>query len=206
MIPVRVEAGLMPVLASQRRISIVPGHLMYLSLCPACERPLGEGVTVLVLAGIAPENRQPGGCVNAGTVAVHAACAGVPDEEPTVVAPLAGKARCGSDWDDPEEGPAQCPELSRFIVARSDFDTSFGENGGSAEACERHLAGTVAGMIGGDGGIRAVVTVRWDPPTGGQEAATAAAGELDDERAAAASAARAARDAREAWNDPEEAP
>ena len=98
----------------------------------------------------------------------------VTDEEPAEVAPLAGEARCGADWDDPEEGPAQCPEPSRFIVARSDFDTSFGENGGSAEACERHLAGTVAGMIGGDDGIRAVVTVRWDPPAGGQEAATAA--------------------------------
>lgn len=86
---------------------------------------------------------------------------------PFTLGAVFGSARCGSDVPDPDTDPEEClavpcPELSRFIVARSDGDTSFGENGGSAEACEGHLAETVAGMAGGDTGIRAVVTIRWD--------------------------------------------
>lgn len=38
---------------------------------------------VLLFAGIEPEDRKPGGWTTGGAVAVHAACAGVPESEPT---------------------------------------------------------------------------------------------------------------------------
>lgn len=82
LIPVRVPAGAMPVLASERRFAAGRGHPLDPLPCPACGKPLGEAVTVLIVAGIAPEDRKPAGATTAGTVAVHAACAGVPDQEP----------------------------------------------------------------------------------------------------------------------------
>jgi hypothetical protein len=57
---------------------------------------------------------------------------------------------------------APCEQPSRYQVARSDHDPSFGINGGSDEACEEHLAQAVTGMISGDD-VSAVVTIRWDP-------------------------------------------
>ena len=73
---------------------------------------------------------------------------------------------CAGYNPDPDEPGLvdECTEPSRFVVWRSDFDTSYGINGGSEEACERHLAEAVAGMTGGDESIRAVVAVRWDAP------------------------------------------
>jgi hypothetical protein len=82
MIPVRVRADAMPVLASERRFAANRGHPLDDLPCPVCDRPLGEQVIVLVLAGIAPEDRKPAGVTLGGAVAVHAACAGVPEEEP----------------------------------------------------------------------------------------------------------------------------
>jgi hypothetical protein len=80
-IPVRVPAGTMPVLASPRRFAANRGHPLDTLPCPVCDGPLGERVTVLVFAGIAPEDRKPSGCTVGGSVAVHAVCAGVPEEE-----------------------------------------------------------------------------------------------------------------------------
>ena len=82
MIPVRVPASARPVLASGRRMTMQPGHPMYDELCPVCDNLLGGRVIVLVLAGIAPEDQKDGGYTTGGAVAVHAACAGVPEKEP----------------------------------------------------------------------------------------------------------------------------
>ena len=81
MIPVRVAAGTMPVLASERRLAANRGHPIDGQPCPVCDDPLGERITVLVFVGIAPEDRKPGGFTVGGAVAVHAVCAGVPEEE-----------------------------------------------------------------------------------------------------------------------------
>lgn len=65
----------------------------------------------------------------------------------------------------PPDGEAEpCGKPSRFQVARSDHDESFGINGGSDETCEDHLAETVDGMINGDTTVSAIVTVRWIDP------------------------------------------
>jgi hypothetical protein len=72
----------MPVLASGRRMSIRRDHPLYDEPCPVCDGPLGEGVTVLVFAGIDPESRKSAGWTTGAAVAVHASCAGVPQEEP----------------------------------------------------------------------------------------------------------------------------
>jgi len=82
MIPVRVPAGAMPVLASERRFAANRDHPLDAMPCPVCDGPLGERVTVLVFAGIAPEDRKPAGFTVGGSVAVHAVCAGVSEEEP----------------------------------------------------------------------------------------------------------------------------
>lgn len=63
-----------------------------------------------------------------------------------------------------EEDSYPCGAPSRYQVARSDGDESFGINGGSDESCEEHLAETVAGMVDGDTAITAIVTIRWDGP------------------------------------------
>lgn len=55
-----------------------------------------------------------------------------------------------------------CGKLSRFVVSRSDGDTSYGAGGGTEEACEHHLAEAVTGMIAGDAYVTAIVTIRWD--------------------------------------------
>jgi hypothetical protein len=81
-IPVRVPATAKPVLASERRFAASRGHPLDNLPCPVCDGPLGDQVTVLVLAGIAPEDRKERGWTHGGAVAVHAACAGVPEEEP----------------------------------------------------------------------------------------------------------------------------
>lgn len=71
----------------------------------------------------------------------------------------------GSDDEaDEDYPPGPCAAISRFVVARTDGDPSYGVNGGSDEACEEHLAETVAEMIEGDPSVGAVVTVRWDRP------------------------------------------
>jgi hypothetical protein len=55
-----------------------------------------------------------------------------------------------------------CHEISRFAVARSDGDPSYGAKGGTEEACEGHLADAVCGMVDGDENVQAIVTLRWD--------------------------------------------
>lgn len=82
MIPVRVPADAKVTLASERRFTIEPGHPLAAEACPACDLPLPGSPSVLVLAGIAPEDRKPAGFTTGGAVAVHAACAGVPEQEP----------------------------------------------------------------------------------------------------------------------------
>lgn len=82
MIPVEVPADARPVLASEIIFTIEPDHLLYGQPCPACGQPLSVTAdVVLVLAGIAPEDRRESGLVTGGAVAVHAACAGVEGEE-----------------------------------------------------------------------------------------------------------------------------
>jgi hypothetical protein len=63
-----------------------------------------------------------------------------------------------------EDDSYPCGAPSRYQVARSDGDESYGINGGSDEACDEHLAETVAGMVDGDAGVAAIVTIRWDKP------------------------------------------
>jgi hypothetical protein len=82
-------------------------------------------------------------------------------------------ARCGSVVVVDEDDAYPCGAPSRYLVERSDGDTSYGENGGSAEACDEHLAETVDGMVHGDDTVRAIVTIRWDKP----DETTATAGE-----------------------------
>jgi hypothetical protein len=82
MIPVRVPAGASPVLATERRFAVAPDHPLAAGVCPACDLPLPGSPAVLVLVGIAPEDRKPAGWTTGGAVAVHAVCAGVPEEEP----------------------------------------------------------------------------------------------------------------------------
>jgi hypothetical protein len=89
LIPVRVPAGLRPVLASERRMTIPPGHPLAGSGCPACGHALGDdprsawarqpdgSPVVLVFAGIAPGDRKETGWTAGAAVAVHEQCAGV---------------------------------------------------------------------------------------------------------------------------------
>ena len=81
MIPVRVRKDFRPELASDRVIDLEPTHPLALSEypCPACDGPLAGTKIVLVVIGIAPEDREraSGAWATGGAVAVHAACAGV---------------------------------------------------------------------------------------------------------------------------------
>ena len=61
-----------------------------------------------------------------------------------------------------EDDAYPCRAPSRYQVARSDGDESYGINGGSDEACDEHLAETVDGMVDGDAEVTALVTIRWD--------------------------------------------
>lgn len=77
---------------------------------------------------------------------------------------LDAKVTCTADVGDPgdeEDWIRPCGKPSRFAVARSDGDSSFGANGGSEEACEEHVADAVLGMVGGDETVSAVITIRW---------------------------------------------
>lgn len=60
----------------------------------------------------------------------------------------------------------RCDSPSRFIVERSDGDKSYGINGGSEEACDKHLAEAVIAMLDGNESLKAIVTVRWDSMAG----------------------------------------
>lgn len=82
MIPVRVFATAKPLLATGRRFTIRASHPMAGQDCPVCEEPLLDRVLVLVLAGIAPEDRKADGVTTGAAVAVHALCAGYAPEEP----------------------------------------------------------------------------------------------------------------------------
>lgn len=67
-----------PVLANERRWPSAEGH------CPVCDGSLtGGGPVVLVFAGIQAEDRKEGAnrWTTGAAVAVHAECAGVPEEE-----------------------------------------------------------------------------------------------------------------------------
>lgn len=73
----------------------------------------------------------------------------------------------GTNCDHPSEhrplcGTFGCVTASRFVVARSDGDPSYGSEGGSEESCEQHLVQAVAGMIDGDPDVSAIVSIRWD--------------------------------------------
>lgn len=81
MIPVRVPADARPVLASEKRMNIERGHPLYDEPCTVCDNRLGDGVTVLILAGIDPEDQRPepaGRWTTGVAVCVHAVCAGYP--------------------------------------------------------------------------------------------------------------------------------
>lgn len=71
--------------------------------------------------------------------------------------------RCDFDVLNDEEEVVQCPEPSRYLVLRSDHDPSYDVAADRAptEACEAHLADTVAGLMDGDDKITATVQIRW---------------------------------------------
>lgn len=76
MIPVRVPADMQVTLANGRVFDPAPeGHWLHDAICPVCDELLGKGRTVLVFAGILPEDRKPGGWTTGAAVAVHQACA-----------------------------------------------------------------------------------------------------------------------------------
>lgn len=79
------------------------------------------------------------------------------------VAEIDETVTCAAIIDDEDMGVGPCGATSRFIVSRSDGDTSYGINGGSEEACEKHLADAVLGMVEGDVNVHAIVAIRWDP-------------------------------------------
>lgn len=81
-IPVRIRSDARPLLANDRRFTVRPDHPLAIVPCPVCDELLAGRVCVLIVAGIAPEDRKPGGYTTGAAVAVHAACAGVRDEEP----------------------------------------------------------------------------------------------------------------------------
>lgn len=85
MIPVRIPAFFIPSLASECRMSLGQGHPLFNDLCPVCDEPLGTMAIVLVAIGIPPENRKSAGYTTGAAVAVHAVCAGVPEQEPGTV-------------------------------------------------------------------------------------------------------------------------
>jgi hypothetical protein len=66
MIPVRVRADAKPVLASERRMAAHRGHPIDPVPCPVCGIPLGERVTVLILAGISTGGPERGGVDDRG--------------------------------------------------------------------------------------------------------------------------------------------
>ena len=76
-------------------MEIERGHPMYDQPCPVCLKRLGSGITVLILAGIAPEDRKTVGWTTGAAICVHAVCAGVPEVCHTV--------DC-----EPEKGPDYC--------------------------------------------------------------------------------------------------
>lgn len=77
MIPVRVPAGARPVLANERVFTLSDDHPLADASCPVCDERLAGGAeAVLVLAGIAAEDRKPAGWTTGGAIAVHKACAG----------------------------------------------------------------------------------------------------------------------------------
>lgn len=83
MIPVRVPVTARPVLATGRRFTVAPGHPLAEAPCPVCDGPLGDGQeVVLVLAGIAAEDRKLTGWTTGAAVAVHATCAGYAESGP----------------------------------------------------------------------------------------------------------------------------
>lgn len=64
-----------------------------------------------------------------------------------------------------------CGAPSRYVVARSDGDETYGINGGSDECCAAHLEDTILGMADGDDNVSLIVAIRWDAPdtTKGQQ-------------------------------------
>jgi hypothetical protein len=110
-IPVRVLADARPVLASERRFAAHRGHPLDSQPCPVCTGPLGALVTVLILAGIGPSSRKDSGWTTGAAVAVHADCAGVPEDEPAV--PEERRAGFTSQW---RRAPdcGRCGDRGRF--------------------------------------------------------------------------------------------
>lgn len=77
MIPVRVPATAVPVLASEREFTVAGNHPLAGFPCPVCDERLANGQpSVLVFVGIHPEDRKPAGWTTGAAVTVHRACAG----------------------------------------------------------------------------------------------------------------------------------
>ena len=82
----------------------------------------------------------------------------LPDD--TVTAAMPERPRCdtGEGLCDDQGEDAQCPEQSRFRIERSDHDPSYMPG----EACEIHVADTMAALLDGDDKCQLVVTMHWD--------------------------------------------
>ncbi|WP_137991234.1 hypothetical protein [Streptomyces vilmorinianum] len=79
-IPVRVHADAQVHTVGGIR-ELQPDHPLYSEHCPVCDFLLGTQPITLVFVGIEPEDRKDTGWTTGGAVAVHAACAGLADED-----------------------------------------------------------------------------------------------------------------------------
>jgi hypothetical protein len=87
--------------------------------------------------------------------------AGTPAATGTSPCANAGSVRGATVAGDAAGGSRECGKPSRFIVARTDADQSYGAGEGTEQACEEHLAAAViATMVnGGEDDADAIVTV-----------------------------------------------
>jgi hypothetical protein len=77
MIPIRARTD-SPITTSGVRPPLRPNHPLADTPCPVCDGPLTAEPITLVLVGFDPETRdEPHIWATGGSVAVHAACAGV---------------------------------------------------------------------------------------------------------------------------------
>lgn len=76
-IPIRTRVDA-PITVTGPGRELAPDHPLAERSCPVCDGPLAIGPVVIVLVGIAPEDRKPSGWTTGAGVAVHAECTAPP--------------------------------------------------------------------------------------------------------------------------------